>query len=235
MKSVSAQKTHMKIREKISRLLVRSSLYHEARARYARSTNSRRLEKWVAAGRPAPPPHVVKQNVLRETARALNLKVLVETGTYLGDMVNEMIPAFDRVYSIELSNELCELARRRFSGRDSVTILQGDSGTELLKLVRTVKVPILFWLDGHYSAGMTALGAKHTPIFEELEAIFSFADPGSAVVVDDARLFGSEAGYPSLDELFAFIKQRSPSSHVYVKHDSIRIVPAGSPPPGDFY
>ena len=221
MKPGSRQHNHMKIREKIRQLLVRSSLYHEARARYA--------------SRPSPPPHVAKQNVLRETSRVLNLKVLVETRTYLGDMVNEMISAFDRVYSIELSNELCELARRRFSRRDSVTILQGDSGTELPKLVRSVKVPILFWLGGHYSAGMTALGSRHTPIFEELDAIFSFADPGSAVVVDDARLFGSEAGYPSLDELFAYIKQRSPSGLVYIKHDSTRILPAGSPPPGDFY
>lgn len=224
----------MKIRGNISRLLVRSRLYHDFRALYARSSNERRLAKWDTNGRPSPPPHIVKQHVLRETALGVNLKVLIETGTYLGDMVNEMAPLFDRVYSIELSTELYELAQRRFSEEKNVTILQGDSGTELHKLLQSVKDPILFWLDGHYSAGITALGRQPTPVFEELDSIFSFAHPRSAIVIDDARSFGSEPGYPSLKELIAHIRTRSPGSTVHVKYDSIRVFPEGALPVGRF-
>ena len=50
---------------------------------------------------PVPPPHVVKQRVLREYAERYELKVFVETGTYRGDMVQAMKPLFDKIYSIE--------------------------------------------------------------------------------------------------------------------------------------
>ena len=36
----------------------------------------------------------------------------------------------------------------------------------------TTKTPAIFWLDGHYSAGITAMGEQATPIFKELTHIF---------------------------------------------------------------
>jgi hypothetical protein len=50
--------------------------------------------------------------------------------------------------------------------------VQGDSGKELPKIVTQLDTPAIFWLDGHYSAGITAKGDTECPIFEELEAIF---------------------------------------------------------------
>ena len=42
------------------------------------------------------------------------MKILVETGTYRGDMLDAMKDSFDTLYSIELSKELYDLARSRF-------------------------------------------------------------------------------------------------------------------------
>ena len=60
------------------------------------------IAKWEREGRQIPPPHIVKQRVLREYAKKYGLRILVETGTSTGDMVEAMKTDFDRIYSIEL-------------------------------------------------------------------------------------------------------------------------------------
>jgi hypothetical protein len=185
----------------------------------------REIKEWERLGRSAPPPHIVKQRTIREFAKKCGVKVLIETGTYYGDMVEAMKNYFSRIYSIELSNELYEKARRRFAGDKGIKIIHGDSGIELGKLINSLDQPALFWLDGHYSAGETAKGDKDTPIYEELTHIFNSQQGGHVVIIDDARLFGTDPAYPSIDELSRFIKANSPNAKIEVENDSIRIIP----------
>lgn len=183
------------------------------------------LKAWEQRGRPVPPPHIVKQRTIRAAAEKYGVKVLVETGTYYGDMVQAMRKCFSRIYSIELSKELYETAKRRFAGDDKITIIHGDSGIELGKLVESLDQPALFWLDGHYSAGVTAKGNKDTPIFEELAHIFKRHQRGDVILIDDARCFGSDPAYPSIDALKKFIEANRPNVEVEIKNDSISIAP----------
>jgi len=162
-----------------------------------------------------------------EFAEKYRLRVLIETGTYYGDMVEAMKKYFSRIYSIELSNELYEKAKQRFAGDDRITIIHGDSGIELGKLMASLDQAALFWLDGHYSAGVTAKGDKDTPIYEELTHIFGSPQQGHVIIIDDARCFGTDPAYPSIDELSGFIKAKNPNVRIEVKNDSIRIVPCG--------
>ena len=74
------------------------------------------LMLWEKRGRSALPPHIIKQGVIRSFAEKYGLRILVETGTYYGDMVEAMKHCFDRIYSIELSGELFERATKRFNG-----------------------------------------------------------------------------------------------------------------------
>ena len=186
---------------------------------------NRKFKEWERCGRPAPPPHIVKQRTIREFAEKFGVKVLIETGTYYGDMVEAMKNYFDRIYSIELSNELYEQAKRRFADDDRIKIIHGDSGIELGKIIARLDQPVLFWLDGHYSAGETAKGDKDTPIYEELTHIFNSQQRGHVVIIDDARCFGTDAAYPSIDELIKFIKAKNPNATIEVENDSIRIFP----------
>lgn len=185
----------------------------------------REIKDWERSGRPAPPPHAVKQRTLREFSERFGLKVLVETGTYYGDMVDAMKHHFNRIYSVELSKELHQKAKTRFAGYDWIQIIHGDSGIELGKIVPMLDQPALFWLDGHYSAGVTARGDKDTPIYEELAHIFNSALSGHVVIIDDARCFGTETDYPTIEELTKFIKSNNHNTEVEVKDDSIRIYP----------
>ncbi|TAE78165.1 MAG: hypothetical protein EAZ65_02825 [Verrucomicrobia bacterium] len=191
---------------------------------------SRALSKWEAAGRPAPPPHVVKQKNLRDFRDRFGLEILVETGTYKGDMVEAMKGGFRKVYSIELADHFHQAAVRRFQQDAHVEILHGDSGRVMAELVPKLDGPTLFWLDGHYSAGTTARGDKDTPILEELDHIFARKDFHCVVLVDDARCFEglSEQIYPSIDEVRAFVNERRPGWLVDVETDCIRITPGAA-------
>jgi hypothetical protein len=140
-------------------------------------------------------------------------------------MVQAMKARFDRVYSIELGNDLYEMAARRFKGADNVELIHGDSGAALGSILNKIDQPALFWLDGHYSGGDTARGATDTPIKEELRRILNAADRRHVIIVDDARCFGSEPAYPSIEEVVEFIKSRRPNMDVAVQDDSIRITP----------
>jgi protein-L-isoaspartate O-methyltransferase len=59
-------------------------------------------------------PHPIKQQAIRKYAAKYGVRVLVETGTYYGDMVAAMLHDFDLIYSIELSPALHARAQRRF-------------------------------------------------------------------------------------------------------------------------
>ena len=187
------------------------------------------IREWERNGKPAPPPHVVKQQNLRRIARQYGLKTLVETGTYYGDMIDALKRDFEKIYSIELSDELHRQAVRRFARQANVELIHGDSGRVLQDLIERIKTPCLFWLDGHYSAGVTARGEKDTPIVEELSQIFSSSDIGHVIVVDDARCFGVEPGYPTDKELREFVKARRPNTRVAVVDDAIQIIPLQRP------
>lgn len=152
------------------------------------------------ADREIPPPSIIKQRIVTAFGMLYGLRVLVETGTYQGDMVEAQRPYFREIYSIELSRELHDAAKKRFD-QPHIHLLQGDSG-EMLGNIH-LSEPTLFWLDGHYSGGITALGDKECPIFEELAHIKN-SDLKHVVLIDDARLFTGGA-YPTVPELESFI------------------------------
>lgn len=163
----------------------------------------RRLHRaWVAGGKCGLPPFSGKQAVVRAFADQFKLKVFIETGTYMGDMIAAIMACFDEVYTIELSQELFFDARRRFQKSPHVRVLHGDSGIVLEDVLRGVDRPCLFWLDGHYSGGRTAKGALEAPIEMELNHIARHSLVSKHVIlIDDARCFKGISGYPTIDKL----------------------------------
>ena len=206
--------------------LRQTSLYHPVRNWLRTLKHGRELRRWERRGRPVPPPHIVKQRTIRSLADRFGLKILVETGTYYGDMIEAMQRRFNQIYSIELSRELSERAAKRFRGVRHVRIIQGDSGIELGKLVGQLDQPALFYLDGHYSGGTTAKGDANTPVYKELAHIFNARGRGHVIVIDDARCFGTDPAYPSIDQLKEFVGSQLPDARIEIEDDSIRITPA---------
>lgn len=174
---------------------------------------------------PAPPEHSVKQAAIRELAARFGTRTMVETGTYRGDMVAEMLPYFDRIISIELSEELHRNARERFRDEPKVTLLQGDSGERITDAIAQIDGPALFWLDGHYSGGVTAMGESATPVVGELKHILDLGNRGHVILIDDARLFGRDPDYPSVAQIARIVEARGVPADLSVENDAIRIVP----------
>ena len=185
-----------------------------------------KIKKWEKEGNPFPPPPVYKHQTLRNHADQYNLKIFVETGTLYGDTIAAMMDSFDHLFSIELSRKYYEISKKRFAGKDKVSIIHGDSGIEIEKVLEKIDLPALFWLDGHYSSGDTARGDKDTPILEELTHIFNTQQKGHVIIIDDAVSFGNDPGYPSFEELCNHIKRYRPDVIIEMENNIIRITPS---------
>lgn len=212
-----------RLADRLKSVIRRSRLYRVVE--YLR--NRREFRHWERTGRKGPAPHLVKQAVVREYALKYGLTTLIETGTYRGAMVSAMKNHFNRIISIELDPTLAGLASRRFSNSKHVTIVQGDSSEILPAVLVDVDAPSLFWLDGHYSGGITARGALQTPVVKELETILDQFKPNDVILIDDARHFTGQNDYPTVEDVERVVHQRHSEYKVEVKHDIIRIHPRG--------
>lgn len=178
--------------------------------------------EWQRFGEPSAHPHILKQRAIAAYQKKYNNTILVETGTYKGDMVYAQLSNFKEIYSIELNIPLWEKAKERFRNNPSVKLLQGDSGKVLHELVPTLSAPALFWLDGHYCGTETSKGELECPIFGELKAIFK-SPLTHTILVDDARYFVGKRDYPTIPELTEFVQKNDSRYTISVKDDVIII------------
>ncbi len=169
-----------------------------------------------------------KQDAVLAAKKQFTPDIFIETGTYLGDMVYAMQGYFERLYSIELSTELYQNAKKRFAAQPHITILNGDSGAILSELMATIHEPVLFWLDAHYSAGITAKGDLDTPISKELEIIFNHPVTNHVILIDDARLFVGKDSYPTIAALEKLVADHGAKYDLSVSDDIIRLYPKKS-------
>ena len=174
-------------------------------------------------GCPIPPPHSVKKQVIKEYAKKHSINLFVETGTFHGQMIHAVKDIFDEIYSIELSEDLYEKARDRFKPFKHISIIQGDSGKVLPSIIAKISEPCLFWLDGHYSEGVTARGDKDTPILQELRHIFEHKVKKHVILIDDARCFAGANDYPTIEELKSFVYKNDANWDIEIKDDIIRL------------
>jgi hypothetical protein len=195
------------------------------------STERRVIRRWERAGRPIPPPPPVKQAIVKEYQARFGPRVFIETGTFAGTMIDAVRARFDRVVSIELDPAWHARALASLHPDSRITLLLGDSGLLLPKVLTELTEPALFWLDAHYSGPATARGALDSPIVQELDAIRAHG-LNHVVLIDDIRDFQGINGYPTADELIRWIRSVAPGSVVEVRDDVLRWHQAERPPHG---
>lgn len=89
-------------------------------------------------------------------------------------------------------------------------------------VLANVKETCLFWLDAHYSGGITFKGSIETPISKELNLILSHPEE-HIILIDDARNFVGKEGWPSLELLRDIVNRRRTGWVFEVRDDIIRI------------
>ena len=179
---------------------------------------------WRTEGCFTPVPYFLRRAQLLTVGKRIGAEVAVETGTFRGDTTAFLARHFRETHTIEVVPALAGLARGRFRKIPSVKVWDGDSSEVLRALMPQIKGPALFYLDGHDSGGITGKGAKACPVREELEIIFGSPSSGKTnVVIDDARLFGTDPDYPTIAEVRKWIQGLRPAATVCLEHDAILI------------
>lgn len=173
---------------------------------------------------------VPPRQLARELRDRLGLERAIETGTYKGGSARILASVFTEVVTIELDEALHRRAVERLSGHPAITPVQGSSREQLGPLVDADR-RTLYWLDGHWSGGVTAGEADECPVLDELASIAA-GHPDDCILIDDARLFVSPPPpphkpeqWPSLDEIETAIRIARPDHHVAVQHDIVLAVP----------
>jgi hypothetical protein len=145
-------------------------------------------------------------DLIKKIARENNLNIFIESGTLVGNTIVGIKNSFKRIYSIELDKKLHQLAKSRFKEDGHIAIIYGDSTTVMPKILHEIEEPALFWLDAHYSSGVTAMGEVQTPIMKELKSIFNHPLKSHIILIDDAKDFKGTNDYPDIDFLISWIK-----------------------------
>lgn len=147
-----------------------------------------------------PSPHFVKQAVLLR--HGIQNSSWVETGTYVGSTTALLAEKFLIVHTIEPSNKCINIARENLRRYKNVIFYHGTSEQCLEKICSSLSGDVSFWLDGHFSAGITFQGSKNTPIIFELETISKYIKSYNHVLImiDDIRSSHTDKkDYPPLD------------------------------------
>jgi hypothetical protein len=182
------------------------------------------ISDWNNGKKVGAPPHLIKQLHIKNLQNKFNAKILVETGTYLGAMVKAQAKFFTKIYTIEVSKEIYIKTKEELKLLSNVDFILGDSGEVLQELVTKIKEPALFWLDGHYSGGITSKGILNTPIYKELDSILN-TPYQHVILIDDAQDFKGTDDYPSIDDLKNYIYGIKKSYTFKVKDNMIFILP----------
>jgi len=180
---------------------------------------------WKLRGEPIRSPHLLKQRTVRDYAQRYRLRVLIETGTYYGEMVAAMKNRFAEIHSVEFDSALAARAAKKFSGSPHVHIHHGDSQIVVPELLKSLKEPALFWLDAGYY-GWAGLQGDKQRLTSELDAILRDSSRFPHVILmDDARGLNGQNGAPTVPQLKQSIEAGFPGRSVEVKYDILRITP----------
>ena len=149
---------------------------------------------------------IVRMGIPKELVKSLisemSCDMFIETGTYLGDTALWADVYFKKVYTIEYSEEIYAIAKKRISesGR-KIELLYGDSRSNLSEIYQEKQESALLWLDAHWCEGDSYGQYDQCPLIDELD-IINQANHDDIILIDDARLFLAPPPLPNLIEYY---------------------------------
>ena len=174
------------------------------------------------------PPELVA--MLRD---AFSLKTFIETGTYRGDTAIWGAGQFERVFTVEGSEQVFAFASSRLAPLTNVKPLLGDSRSVLPKILAELQEPAMLWLDAHFCCGGPTYGGQgqECPLLEEIRVVQS-SSRQHFVLIDDARLFLAPPPlphradqWPTIEQVLAAIHAGPHRFHVVIFEDVIVATP----------
>lgn len=174
-------------------------------------------------------------SLIEKLATSFKISNFVETGTYHGGTAIWAANFFKNVLTIEYSKELYEQAIAKFD-ISNIEFIFGDSRTELSKLIKRLDGSSLFWLDAHWSGGLTYGDTDQCPLIEEINIINS-SNFDNFILIDDARLFTSPPQpphkieqWPDIVAVIQALQPKQSDKYIVIIEDVIIAVPSFAKP-----
>jgi len=202
----------------MSKINLFSSLRAKMRAQRGLKNEER---DWIGRQYAAPSLAHIKRAVLLRNG--MSEGTWVETGTFMGDTAALLAIKAKEVYTIEPDKTLFEKATTRFQNNPRIHVIHGLSEQVLPSLLANLNGSVNFWLDGHYSGGITHQGPTDCPVREELSSIEKNLPRYDhvTILIDDIRCFDPSipefADYPDLNYLVDWTRKNNLTWHI--EHD----------------
>ncbi|KKN49186.1 hypothetical protein LCGC14_0645270 [marine sediment metagenome] len=164
------------------------------------------------------------KSVLR-LKKIYNLNNFIETGTLAGKSAIWAAKHFKKVVTIEVNADIWSSTSQRYQKEfKNIEFMWGSSLKHLTTVLKNFSGPSLIWLDAHWSRD---LGYKKPevicPVLEELSIIRINSKSKNIILIDDARLFGVERGWPTFSQIEFAVK--FDNRIMYVEDDVIYSIP----------
>ena len=144
--------------------------------------------------------HLHSQKLSR--SKNIQIKTIVETGTYLGQTIKYFYKKNYICYSIEIDSVLNEFNLFRFRNVDKINLLKGDSKLELNKVVNMISEPCIFFLDAHASGGITSQSDTASVLKDEIDILSNYKHiKDSLIIIDDVRGLDGTNSYPTIEAI----------------------------------
>jgi len=165
------------------------------------------------------------------------IRTFVETGTYMGSTALWAASHFEQVITIENSQQIYEQTLATHGHIANIQFLFGNSKDVLKQVIPTIESPTLFWLDGHWSGGITYGKDDQCPLLEEI-TILNTSPINHFLLIDDARLYTSPpnrpcviAEWPTIDQVIETIKAGPHEKYIAIFDDVILAFPKAAQEP----
>lgn len=163
--------------------------------------------------------------MIKRVQKVYKYPYFVETGTYLGETPLALRNLFNRIWTIELDEQLYLNAKRRLSKYSNIICIHGDSKDVLSEIIEQLDKPTLFWLDAHYSGGVTAKGEIAAPLLQELQLISKSNIKEHVIVIDAISDFSIKEENTPLSKIIAKLESINPSYKFYFDYDMLFALP----------
>lgn len=159
------------------------------------------------------------------------IKTFFETGTYMGSTSIRSASMFNKVITVELNNELFKKALEKFENLQlkNIIIYNNNSENIIKDYCNNAKESTVFWLDAHYSAGVTSGKDVPSPLLTELKSIMN-SELEHFIIVDDVRFIcinmsDSIHRYPSIIEITDAVKECGSKYEISIFNDCLFLIP----------
>lgn len=153
----------------------------------------------------------IPQPIVNVILEYFPIKYFIETGTYRGESASWASEHFEKVFTIEKSQELWVLSKEKYQHRKNIEFLLGDSREKLRDALSQIDTPALIWLDAHWSGGKTYGEGDECALLDELGVICAIPKD-HFILIDDARLFSfppphpySPTQWPTISEVISLL------------------------------